>query len=76
MVAGGVSRGGIEGKVFGCDEVSFRQACVNLFLACGIIDRCRGITLWRTADEYQEDMRAACAAAGGSEAIRAVASNA
>ena len=54
--------------------VSFRQACMNRFEASGIVG-CRRRTLWRTADEYQEDRRPSCPAEGASTAIRAVAAN-
>ena len=34
--------------------MSFRQACMNRFEACGIVG-CELTILWRTADEYQQD---------------------
>ena len=55
--------------------VSFRQACMNLFEACGIVG-CQRRTLWRTADGYQEETRSSCPAGGPSAAIRAVAADA
>ena len=55
--------------------VSFRQACMNLFEACGIVG-CQHRTLWRMADEYQEDTGPSWAAEGSSAAIRAVAADA
>ena len=42
-------------------KVSFRQACMNLFGASGIVG-CRGEISWRTADGYEEEARAAGAA--------------
>jgi len=52
------------GLVIGCavgSSVSFRQACMNLFGASVIVG-CRGEKLWRTADGYVEETRAASAA--------------
>ena len=55
-------------------SVSFRQACMNRFEACGIVS-CQHRTLWRTADEYQKDMWPACPVGGSSAAVRGVAAD-
>ena len=55
--------------------VSFRQACMNRFEACGIVG-CRFTILWRTADEYQKDARSSGAAGGRAAAVRALAADA
>ena len=41
--------------------VSFRQACMNLFEASGIVG-CRGETSWRTADGHEKETWDTCAA--------------
>ena len=48
-------------------SVSFRQACMNLSEACGIVG-CQRRTLWRAADGYQEETRCSCPAGGASAA--------
>ena len=55
--------------------VSFRQACMNRFEDCDIVGCQRG-TLWRTADEYEEEWRVAGSAGEPSAAIREVAADA
>ena len=42
-------------------DVSFRQACMNLFEASGIVG-CRGETSWRTADGHEKETWDTCAA--------------
>ena len=41
--------------------VSFRQTCMSLSEACGIVGRGRR-TLWRRADGYHEERRSSCPA--------------
>ena len=52
--------------------VSFRQACMNRFEACGIVG-CQLADLWRTADGYPEDTQPSGAAGRASAAVRALA---
>jgi hypothetical protein len=59
----------IQSVAFYCDaNVSFRQACMNRFRACGIVGR-QHRTFWRTADGYQGERRASCEVGGGSAAV-------
>ena len=72
---GAARRGTCLGKLPLGFTVSFRQACMNRFEACGIVG-CQHTTLWRTADEYQQDTPPSGPPGGRSAAIRALASDA
>jgi len=54
------------------EAVSFRQACVNRFGACGIVG-CELTILWRTADGHQTETRSSGPVGGRSTAIRVLA---